>query len=90
MFPRHDESKFVEALASLAQTKANLGRVPPVPPELLVATGHEDEVLLFLRRVGDADATVDVLRRILTVSESATILTTMASTGGTHKQTVSD
>ena len=60
-----------ESRFALALTQSSLGKIPP---ELHVATGHHDEVMLFIIRVGDARATTDTLMEVIALSEVELIL----------------
>ncbi len=68
-----------ESRYSIALTQASLGKLPP---ELQVATGHDDEVMLFLLRVGDATETMRALMAVITLSETNSILKTFSATRG--------
>ncbi len=72
-----------EALTALTKTKAVL---EGIPPHFVVATGHEDEVLLFLVRVRDVDATVSILSPVIKISETNQIVKTLAATDGLLKK----
>ena len=72
-------SELSSAIAGLPQTDARLVRIPP---SLFIATSHEDEVLLFLLRVGDADAATRVLMPVITLAEASSIARTLAATAG--------
>ena len=74
MNPDDTESRY-----SLALTQATLGKLPP---ELRVATGHDDEVMLFLLRVGDASETTQTLMAVITLSETDLTLKTLSATRG--------
>lgn len=63
----------------LAMTDASLAKIPP---GLRVATGHDEEVMLFLLRVGDARATTETLMDVISLSEADSILTTLMATPG--------
>lgn len=78
--PDHNASaELLQALSALPQTDARLEKIPP---EILVATGHDDHVMLFLVHVRDANATVSVLMSVITLAESNSILKSLAETGG--------
>lgn len=74
MEPDSRESGFTVAL-----TRASLGKIPP---ELRVATGHDEHVMLFLLRVGDAKATSEALMDVITLAETGAIMDTFNATGG--------
>lgn len=63
----------------LAMTDASLGKIPP---GLRVATGHDEEVMLFLLRVGDAKATTEILMDVIALSETESILAALTETLG--------
>ena len=48
----------------------------------MIATGHDDDVMLFIVRVGDPTATVDALLSIINLAESNLILDNFAKTKG--------
>lgn len=64
---------------TIALTQAELGEIPP---DLLVATGHDDDVMLFLKRVSNPEATTQVLMGVITLGETKSIVETLKSTGG--------
>ena len=68
-----------ESRLSVALTQATYGKLPP---ELRVATGHEDEVMLFLRAIGDASETTQSLMSVIALSETNAILKTFVATSG--------
>ena len=74
MNPDDTESQYSAALAH-----ASLGKLPP---ELRIATGHEDEVMLFLIRVGDECETTRTLMDVITLAESESILKKLSATHG--------
>jgi hypothetical protein len=74
MEPESRESRFAVTL-----TRASLGRIPP---ELRVATGHDEHVMLFLHSVGDAKATSEALMDMITLAETASVTDTFNATGG--------
>jgi len=61
------------------QTKSSL---EDIPPGYRIATGHEDEVLLFLRRWGDTNALIQIVQMMLSLSETKLALDTLARTHG--------
>lgn len=73
------DSDSAKSELTLILTKADLGKIPP---ELRVATGNDDKVMLFLRRVSDPDATTKVLLGFITTSESKPIVEAMKMTQG--------
>ncbi len=79
MIQEGTSSEFRQAIAALPQTDASLAQLPP---DLLIATGYEDEVLLFLVRIGNADAAIRVLMSVNKLSEASSIATTLAATNG--------
>ena len=62
-----------------ALTQSLLGKIPP---ELRIATGHDDHVMLFLLRVSDAKSAGDALMDVITLSESEAIVSGFRETGG--------
>ena len=72
-------SENTESRFTLAMTESSLGKLPP---ELRVATGHDEEVMLFLLRVGDAKLTTETLMEVIALSETEEILATLAATPG--------
>ena len=83
MVDKNASTKFVQALTALAQTQAVLERLPP---QFLVATGHEDEVFIFLLRVRDADATMRIMMPVIRLSQATLIAEALAATGGLIKK----
>ncbi|MHB0961551.1 MAG: hypothetical protein ACYC0X_26535 [Pirellulaceae bacterium] len=76
--------RFVHSLRDVPETDARLARIPP---SLVVATGHDDDVMLFVIRVGDPAATLKTLLSLFTLAESAFILDEVARTKGLiHKR----
>ena len=76
--------RFVHSLRDVPETDARLERVPP---SLVVATGHDDDVMLFVIRVGDPAATVEALLPLFTLAESTFILDEFTKTKGLiHKR----
>ncbi|GEM_PF-2460531 len=76
-------SKLVQAFTGLAKTQTVLERLPP---NLQVATGHDDEVYIFLRRVTDANATMQVIMPTIKLSQASLITQELEATGGLIKQ----
>lgn len=70
----NDEGKFAVAL-----THASLDKIPP---QLRIATGHDEHVMLFLLRVGDVDATIEILTSALTMAETESVVDTLEETRG--------
>jgi len=62
-----------------ALTKADLGKMPP---ELRVATGHNEDVMLFLLRVRDPDTTTHLLSGLVNFSEANSLVKILRSTRG--------
>lgn len=52
------------------------------PPTAAVATGHEDEVYLWITRIADPAATARLLSELITVGETARVARIFAATGG--------
>jgi hypothetical protein len=73
------DSQNANSRFTLALTEASLGKIPP---GLRVATGHDEQVMLFLLRVGDAKATTETLMEVIVLSEANSILTALAKTPG--------
>ena len=71
--------RFVEALSMIPQTQAALARIPP---QYIIATGHDDNVMLFITHVGDVQGTIDVLFFVISLAECDSLTTTLAETGG--------
>lgn len=53
-----------------------------IPPELHVATGHEDEVMIFLLEVRNANDTAQLLLGEITMREAPSIIVTFRATNG--------
>jgi len=53
-----------------------------VPPAVLVATGHEETVYLWLTHIGDRAATSSVLNDLITIRELHNVTVRFAATGG--------
>ena len=66
MDPENPQSRLTHAL-----THAALGKLPP---EWKVAAGYDDEVMIFLLRVGDAETTTRILMAAITLSETDRII----------------
>ncbi len=64
---------------ALALTQAVLGKIPP---ELQIATGHDDRVMLFIVQVGDAQAATETLMEVITLSQADSILDGFRTTRG--------
>ena len=64
---------------SVALTQASLGNHPP---DLSAAIGHDDDVMLLLLRVPDADATTQILMESIILSEINSIVQSLAITPG--------
>ena len=62
-----------------ALTKASLGKIPP---QLRIATGYDEHVMLFLLRVGNAKSAGDILMEVISLSESDAIVRGFSETGG--------
>jgi hypothetical protein len=73
------DSSTAKSEFTLALTQAALGKIPP---ELHVAIGHDDAVMLFLLRVSDPDATTQVLMGAITLSETNSIVEALKTTRG--------
>jgi hypothetical protein len=73
------ESENAASRFTLALTRASLGKIPP---ELRVATAHDDHVMIFLLRVGDANATTETLMGVITLAEADSIVKTLNATRG--------
>jgi len=52
-----------------------------------VATGHDDDVMMFLLRVGDANATIETLMSVITLAETDSIVNTLKTTRGLIRKT---
>ena len=80
--------EFVDHIAdtvrAMSETDARLERIPP---GLMIATGHEEDVTVFVVRVGDPTATVSAMLPLITMAESKFILEEYARTKGLiHKR----
>lgn len=71
--------RLLGALTALPRTKAQRSKLPP---DLLVATAHDEHVMIFLRRVGDAIATANVILAIITLAESGHVIKSLSQSGG--------
>jgi hypothetical protein len=71
--------RFIDSLRGMPETDVRLDRIPP---DLMIATGHDDNVTVFVVRVGDPAVTVDALLPLITMTESAFILEEFAKTKG--------
>ena len=72
-----------DVLMTLPQTKAEMAKVPP---ELLVATGHEDLVMIFLLRIGDSHETAKCLGELITLAEIESVMDNLRRTRGLIKK----
>ena len=71
--------RLAQVLTALPQTKSQREETPP---GFLIATGHDDDVMLFLVRIGDTAVTANILLEIITMAESSAVIDCLAETGG--------
>ena len=76
--------RFIRSSPNLPETDARLGKIPP---GFVIATGHDDDVMVFIVRVGDPTATASAILPLITMSESTFILEEFGKTKGLiHKR----
>ncbi len=78
--------QFADTLRAMPETDARLERIPP---GFIIATGHDDDVMVFAVRVGDPTATVSALLPLLTMTKSNFVLGEFARTKGLIRKRIS-
>ena len=73
------DNEDAKSALALALTQADLGKIPP---SLRVATSHDDAVMLFFIRVGDPQATTQILMCVMTLSEAGFLIVQLKVTRG--------
>jgi hypothetical protein len=53
-----------------------------IPPDLSIATGYDDDLMLFLLCVRDAKAAAEILMDVITLSEYDATMSRFTETGG--------
>ena len=81
--PSDAKERLSDALTALPQTKAQRAKLPP---SLLIATGLDDHVMIFLLRIGDANATANAFLGVITMAESGDVIDCLAETSGLIKK----
>ena len=78
-----DKERFCETLDAIAQTQAALDKIPP---QYVIATGHDDHIMLFITRFGDVEPTVDILFSVISLAECDSIARALSNSGGLIKK----